>query len=855
MVFALSVVLILFQAAVVPAGEPDSLRLRVEAKSLRDAIKTASSREELFRLHRAAIKKYRLIGDKGEEATELLYMGGDYFFYADYEKSLESLFLSLELFRELGRHRAVADVYNTLGAVYLALSDYQKALELFQRSYEIKRDTKQHYLESRQLGQIGNVHCARAEYDKALACYEQALKIARDKERKGLEGTQLSNIGGVYSATSDYSKALAHYLRSAEIFEEIQSSWDEGNTARNIGIIYTKLGNYVKAKYYIARALAIALRLKTHGEIQQAYSALGDCYSAQGLDFLAVVNYANAIETVENIRSRLTLESHQSGYMARVADIYKKIVASLVKLGREEEAFDYIERMKARALLDILEGGRIDFTGMMTAAEAQREKSLIARIETLNRSVAEAKTGEEGTPDSLSAALEHSREALEAFQEKLYMTHPELKKRRGRGKPVTFKDAGKIPGADEAVIYYIVADDRLLLFILTREGLETARVEIKEQALNGRIDTFLAGITRYQETLDVSFWNEAASGELYRLMIAPVLKFMEGKKRICVIPDGRLNRLPFHALKDETSGRYLAEDFTVYYTPSLSTLRELRSTGRNDSSGLIAFGNPQFGKESELVASLRGELAPLPDTEKEVIALEKIYHPKARVFLGNRAAESNFKKFHRDYGVIHFATHAIVNETSPMYSAIALSREEGEDGFLEAREIIQMDLRANIAVLSACKTAYGKVMEGEGMLGLSRAFFSAGVTSIIASLWMVDDRATSALMVEFHKNLHAGMQPPSALREAELHLLRETEHKNPLLWAPFVVIGDAAQWNDESVISSMNQDDSAGTKPPRHSLPADQRSLSAGESPVLPRRPVCTTVPGTIGSVRCARPW
>jgi len=169
----------------------------------------------------------------------------------------------------------------------------------------------------------------------------------------------------------------------------------------------------------------------------------------------------------------------------------------------------------------------------------------------------------------------------------------------------------------------------------------------------------------------------------------------------------------------------------------------------------------------------------------------KKYTSSARVLLQRQASESNFKRYSPDYGVLHLATHALVNEAGPMYSSIALTPDKDEDGFLEAWEIMRLKLNADIVVFSACETALGEMRAGEGMLGLSRAFFSAGVPTVVASLWSVEDNATRKLMERFHALLRDGRRPADALRGAQLHLLHDTPYKNPFYWAPFVLIGDS----------------------------------------------------------------
>jgi len=557
-------------------------------------------------------------------------------------------------------------------------------------------------------------------------------------------------------------------------------------TLCNIGNVYIKQGKYPEAEEYIQKSLAIALELKTEEDIQSGYSKMGDCYTAQGFDSLAIANYAKAIETIESIRGKLEVETHKTGYMKGVIEVYEKMIKSLIKLGRKKEAYDYLERMKARALLDILEGGKIDFAEVMTEEEALQEKALIIQLENLNQSIADIKIGEESKRDSLALLRDEKREKLEAFEEKLYLSHPELKQLRGRGDPINLRRARRILSRDEAAVYYVTTEEQLFIFVLTRNKLEVLSKEIKEEDLNAMIDELLSGVD-----ISVLRWNSEASQKLYQILLEPIEKLLKGKERICIIPDGKLNYLPFQALDDEETGRCLIEDYSIYYAPSLSTLAWLRMMGTYGGRELLAFGNPVFGEEDSTLIAIRGELVPLPATEKEVKELENVYQPKAKVFLEFEASESNFKLHCEDYGVLHFATHALVNEISPVYSSIAFSKEETEDGFLEAREIMKMELNADLAVLSACKTAYGKVMEGEGMLGLTRAFFTAGVPSVVASLWNVEDNATRELMVQFHTRLRDGERPAAALKEAQLYLLKETQYNSPLYWAPFVLIGDS----------------------------------------------------------------
>ena len=736
--------------------------------------------------HQKSLDISRELGDRRNEGATLQNIGVIYFYLSKYSRSLGYFQKSLEIYRGLGNRMGEIITFNCIGEVYRILSDYLKALQYYNQSLAISRELGDRSSEGEILNNIGIVYTNLSDYPEALKYYQKSLAISKGMGDPSKEGINLYNIGTVYNYLSDYPKALEYYRQSLEIFREVGYRLGEGLTLGSIGEVYTKQGKYAEAEEYIQKALAIALELKTEGDIQIIYFGLGECYAAQGMDSLAVMSYAKSIETAESIRGKLEVETHKTSYMKGVIEVYEKMIKSLIKLGRNKEAYDYLERMKARALLDILEGGKIDFAEVMTDEEALKEKTLIAQLEKLNQSLADIKIGEEDKLDSLSLIRDEKREELEAFEEKVYLSHPELKELRGKGEPINLRRAQRILSRDEAAVYYVTTEEQLFIFILTRNKLEVLSQEIKEEDLNALIDELLSGVD-----ISVLQWNSEISQKLFKILLEPIGGLLKGKERICIIPDGRLNYLPFQALQDEETGRCLIEDYSIYYAPSYSTLAWLRMMGTYGGRELLAFGNPVFGEEDSTLIAMRGELVPLPATEKEVKELENVYQPKAKVFLESEATESNFKLNCQDYGVLHFATHALVNEVSPLYSSIAFSKEESEDGFLEAREIMKMELNADLAVLSACKTAYGKVMEGEGMLGLTRAFFTAGVPSVVASLWNVEDNATRELMVQFHTRLREGERPAAALREAQLYLLKETQYNSPLYWAPFVLIGDS----------------------------------------------------------------
>ena len=252
------------------------------------------------------------------------------------------------------------------------------------------------------------------------------------------------------------------------------------------------------------------------------------------------------------------------------------------------------------------------------------------------------------------------------------------------------------------------------------------------------------------------------------------------------------------------ANRYLIEDAAIAYAPSLTALREMtrrrKQGSENATTTLLALGNPLSGREAvnrEAQTLRDGKLDPLQEAEQEVKALGRLYgSSRCKVYTGAEAREDRVKSEASQARILHFAAHGTLNNASPMYSHLVLAEGGANDGLLEAWELMQLDLKADLAVLSACETARGHIGAGEGMIGLSWAMFIAGVPSIVVSQWKVESAGTRDLMVNFHRVMitaPAGRQKPpkaEALRQAALKLMKNPETRHPFYWAGFVLIGD-----------------------------------------------------------------
>jgi CHAT domain-containing protein len=342
------------------------------------------------------------------------------------------------------------------------------------------------------------------------------------------------------------------------------------------------------------------------------------------------------------------------------------------------------------------------------------------------------------------------------------------------------------------VLSYLFGDESTLLFVLTRgpdaQSLATLNVH--------RIERTGAELTQNVREFLLRFATKGGrySGyarELYQWLLAPAEPELTGKTHLVIIPDGVLHALPFQALLDEQD-RHLIERYAVSYTPSATALEAmLHQADRSRETAsppllLLAMGNPTFPPGIEA----------LPATENEVQEIGKLFGPLSRVLTGPDASEAAAKAELGKARYVHLATHGWLNDASPLYSAVVLAKGPNDDGWLHAQELLDLELRAELVTLSACQTALGQEVSGEGILGLTWALFVAGTPSSIVTQWQVADQSTSKLMQAFYRQLRpasanplAAISKAEALRQAQLHLMRDGQHAHPYYWAPFVLVG------------------------------------------------------------------
>jgi CHAT domain-containing protein len=758
-------------------------------------------------------------------ANALIGLGDVYAAQGDYRRAADNYQQIMKLVEGLGHKPGIAVVSVKLGDIHYYQGNFPQALDYYERSVKLYEKLGSREDVAHPLLRIGDVYFARNDNARALEYYQRSLKICEQTFDKGGATFLLNRIAEVYAAQGRYDEADDFYRRSLKLQEELGLKSITATTWNGIGSIRYRQGNYGEAARLSTRAAELAKEGNAPEVLWKTLTSLGQAYRALKQVDRAQQSFDEAIAILEKMRGQLVgNERDQQLFFENKTAPYVEMVGLLIDQNKVTEAFHYAEMAKGRMLLDVLRHGRSDISKTMTAEERDHEKQLQVAVTALSSQ--QRKEISQRQPDKtrlafIDAQLQKARFEYEAYETRIYAAHPDLSA-GGGSEPFSLNEAGAlISDSATALLEYVVTQNRTYLFVLTKPDrtdplrLKVYPIEISARELATRVADF-----RQRLAGNSADFKEPARG-LYDLLLQPAQDELEGKRAICIVPAEVLWELPFQALLSK-SDKYVLEDHALSYAPSLNVLSEMKKkalvrqeTRDASTSGgsltisatttqalprLLAIGNPSLsGQSVARLRSTRGELSfdSLPQAEQEVKTIGEIYGAgESTILIGNAAREETFKATASKYPVLHFAAHGVLDDVNPLYSRLLLATgSETEDGFLEAREIMKLDLHADLAVLSACQTARGQFGSGEGLIGMSWALFIAGASTTVASQWKVDSASTARMMIDFHRNLQSEQgslrsSAAEALRKAAIKLMADPKYRHPFFWSGFVVVGN-----------------------------------------------------------------
>lgn len=747
-----------------------------------------------------------------------------------FEEALEHCQEALAVRREAGDSRGEGISLNDLGVIHLRLGDYEASLRCSEEALALAREIGDLEAEAVVGQNLAWLYAELGRPNEAMALLGRALEIHRSWKNRRHQGWLLLEMGDVMSAAEPESAdgRLANYLEAQRAFREVGDRTGESMALSSIAGLLTEPERLDEALRYAEQALAVIRDVGDPVNESRALTNLTKLHQLAGQPRQALQCAERGVEIVESTRGGIASSERRANYFATVGELYAAYACLLVDLGEPERAFHVSERGRARAFLDLLAEARVDVQG--EGPEHEAEQRLLSELSVLRQRLLEARAEPaNGSDPELISELERSQHDLE---QRLLQLEAEARRSKPRHTATIQATAWTVDQVRErlldgrtALLEYVLADPRSLLFCVTESELHVYDLPAGEE--------IEAQIRELRESL-LSYSSDFAHGyALYRTLIEPAADLIRDRD-LLVCPDGALHYLPFAVLLTGAPERfdyqalpYLLRDHAIAYAPSATvaamTRERLEVEQPSYDAELAAFGDPQGLEDEveesagggrrtplELAAALsatRSDLAPIPRTADEVWAVARLLLPASSLPLqrpesfdcepvairtATAATKDEVQRLtsgNRSFRFFHIATHGLLDSEKPQFSGLVFTPSDGVDPFWRTFEIFKSRIPSEVVVLSACETGLGRIVSGEGIVGLSRAFLYAGASSVCVSLWKVTEDSSPILMRAFYERALGGETPARALRGAQLELLEDTAYAHPYWWAPFVMVG------------------------------------------------------------------
>jgi CHAT domain-containing protein len=725
--------------------------------------------QEALQTLEQALALYRERGDRRGESAAMSSLADIYLAIGQYGRAIDFSQQALAIAREIGNRVNEAENLVSLGNIYYVVGQYEQAVDLYQQALATAHGVNYYDIEANVFSGLGSAYAAIGDYDRAIDFHQQALTI--DHGDNPLVAS-LSSLGNIYFAVGDYERAIDFYQQVLAFYRRnigenelgIGNRIDEGSTLYSLGNAYGAREDYERAFDFYQQSLIIARAVDDRLLEANTLSSLGATYFSINQFAQAEMTLQQSMVVLESLRTDLS-DAQLIAIADTQANTYTLSVLALVAQNKTVEALAIAERGRARAFV-------LQLANRLTSRadqEAIATAPTIAEIQQIAR-------------DTNSTLVTYSQ----IFDQALYIWVVQLSGEIAF-RSVEFEGSGNAGFA----INPIAAIDGPVYRSAPDES------ELGQLVADSRASIVIESTNTRPEQLR----------ELHTLLIDPIADLLptDPEAKVVFVPQGNLFLVPFAALQD-VEGTHLIEKHTILTAPSIQVYglaNEAASTtvGANGGSPFSAdnaliVGNPTMPKVWSPNASgdfAETQLTDLPGAKAEAEAIGGFLNISP--LIGPQATEARVKQLLPSARLIHLATHGLLDYGDPraygrldVPGAIALTPDATEDGLLTSAEILEMDLQADLAVLSACDTGRGRIT-GDGVVGLSRSLITAGVPSVVVSLWAVPDAPTAELMTEFYRQLDQGQDKAQALRQAMLTTLEQ--HPDPRNWAAFTLIGAA----------------------------------------------------------------
>ena len=491
----------------------------------------------------------------------------------------------------------------------------------------------------------------------------------------------------------------------------------------------------------------------------------GEVYRENSHYKKSIDHYKRAFEKIDKLRMSLDLSNLRVQFYKNKNEINNKLISLLIKTEQYKDAFEYFEKSKSRTFLDI-----INIDGNKIAIHNKQAKVLYNQKEKLVKEETKLQLVPTKTKN-VHRAIKILKEKKRNIDSSIKKIYPEITILQSNYDSSLTKLKKSLENYSY-IIEYFISDNFIFIWVISSDKFNYYKINYKKDKIINVVNKIRNNLGRTSiEHI------ESELKFLYNLLFKPINAFIYDAKRLCIIPHGVLHYLPFQILKDNDN-RYLVERHTIYYSPSASVDEICRTKKRTQKELYIfAIANPDFNNSSLL----------LKYAEHEVNQVKKLY-PNSTICVGKDASIEKYHIHAPNHKILHVAAHGIYNSNNPMQSyLLLLGKNEHEKGKLSVTDIFNSQIHTYLVFLSACDTAIGKLISGDELISMNRAFLYAGTPSVISTLWKIDDKSTSELVTEFYKNLSL-YDKATSLRLAQIQLINK--YKHPYYWGAFILIGD-----------------------------------------------------------------
>ncbi len=690
-----------------------------------------------------------------------------------------------------------------LGCIFYYQADFDNALKYFKVTDSIlstiNNVTEAHLLAPTN---IGAAYYYKKDYAKAEQYLLDGYKKSTAKKVNRIINISSNFLGMTYYETKKYQEAEKYLLESYKLSQQMNESDMVIQAGMSLGRLYVAQNNIEKGKDYLSRTVEYTKQIentKYSWEILYEYGIF--FYNQKNYDS-ATAYFKQAVQIVENASQNLFGGAEAKKLYnadARKVDLYNKLVASLAKSNKADDALYYANKTNTQAVKEQMEKAGLVTNDKEKSDALKKGSELLQKKSSVEQSILKEKSKPEKEQNKkLIASLETVKSVTEAdytnFIEGLQKQYPDLQAYFSNTNPKDFRNYIEDIPDSTIVALYVVNDNQLLIFTVTNKETAIKTIDLK-QDINKQAAHFL-GVLRnpknatgtegikLRSTLnpidDIRGDFKSEATDLYNLLITPIADQLKDKKNICVITNGKLGSIPFQCLgrnEEDNSFHFLIEDYGIFYTSKIDIFRKAYKNRPMESS-LAVFGNPDKS---------------LPGATDEAKSIGQIV-PTATVYLEEQATEGKAKESLQKYNYVHFATHGVLDYVhfEDSYLLFASDNGKDDDGKLTIKEINGLTKQTNsMVILSACETAVSKEEVKGWYISPANAFLTNRVDAVVASLWKVPDETMNLLLSEFYKNIRTkSMTKVEALRHAQEVVSQNPKYNHPFFWSAFVLIGE-----------------------------------------------------------------